>query len=123
LQQLKVDLQIVFLADPAGFELKFADFHGLLKALQVLLREIDRRFRQLDIDEQRGHLIRQGALVVRDQRARLGCHIFRGLIAARALPAPLDQVGKAEISFGIVMQIIGIGRTGIQAGILLFRFI
>ena len=98
MQQLYLDHQVVVLADAAGFELEFADIHGLLKALQILLREIDRRFRQLDIDEQRGHLIRQPALVVRDQRTRLGRYIFGRLVTGLALMAALDQVAEADIA-------------------------
>ena len=41
---------------PPALELGLADVDRFLKALQILLREIQRRFRQLDVDEQLGNL-------------------------------------------------------------------
>ena len=44
LQQLEIDLQVVVFADVAGSVALLADIHGVLKALQVLLGQIERGF-------------------------------------------------------------------------------
>ena len=76
---------------------------------------------KLHVGEQGGHLKGQAALIVRDQRTRLGGYIFRRLIAVLTLVAAFNQVAEADVTFGIILQIIWGGHAGIQAGILLFR--
>ena len=66
-------------------------------------------------------MISQPALIVRDQRTRLGGHVLCGLIAGLALVAALDQVAEADIPFGIILQVIWSGHAVIQVWILLGR--
>ena len=83
-----------------------ADVDGVLKALQVLLRQFERRFGELHVVKQRGDLKRKTAPVIRHQRARLGRDIFLRLQAVMALPATFNQVAEADVAFCIVVQII-----------------
>src|SRR5208283_2317863 len=114
LQQLQLNHQVVVLAEAADLELSLADVHRGLKALQVLLAEIERRFRKLGVEKQGSNLKRKTALVIRHQRARLGRYIFLRLKAVMALSTTFNQVAEADVAFRVVVQILAGGLASIE---------
>src|ERR1017187_7123943 len=91
LQQLQFDLQVIVLAHGAVFELDLADVDGLLKALQVHLREFESGLRKLGIDEETADLESKTALVIVHLRACYGSYVFGGMQAAFPFLAALDR--------------------------------
>ncbi len=97
LQQLKLDLQVIVFADPAGFVAHLAEVHGLLKALQILLREFERRFGELHVDELRGDIERKlRSLSATSERV---CAVMSLAACKPVLPflAALEQIAEADI--------------------------
>jgi hypothetical protein len=64
LQQLKLDLEVVILANVPRFVARLADLDGILEALEVLLRQIQSGLGELNADELRGRLKGQRAFVI-----------------------------------------------------------
>ncbi len=107
LQQLQLDHQIVVLTEAAGLVLSLADVNGLLKALQILLGKLERRFGKLGTVKQGSNLKRKTAPVIRHQRFCLGGDVLLRLQAVMALSATFNQIAEADVAFGVVVQIIG----------------
>ena len=62
LQKLELDLQIIAFTDVSRLQLLLADIDRLLKALQILQRKLERRFRQQNTDELLAYIERQCTL-------------------------------------------------------------
>src|SRR5271157_2141663 len=116
LQQLQFDLEQVPFAHVAGFEAGLTDFDGLLKAVVVLLGEVECGLREQNVDELLGKVEGELALVVSHLSARHGGRVFRGLIAALALPATLEEVTDADVELRLVLQIARVELAGIEEG-------
>ena len=92
LEKLKFDLQVVAFTNVSSFQLCFADINRLLKALQVLQRKLERRFRQQYTDELLADIERERALGVGNLGASDGSRIARSLQTPPPLVTPLKEV-------------------------------
>ena len=99
LQQLELDFLEIVLADPAGPVLILGDVHCILKALQILLRQIHHRIGELGVNEVRGDLKRESTLVIDHLRARDRSRILGGLKAASPFSAALNRITYARVDF------------------------
>ena len=77
--KVKFDFKEVAFAHISNAKPFIADVHGLLEALQVLLREFQGRFSQQNIDKLLTNIEDQLALAIRDLGAHHGGLILRGL--------------------------------------------
>ena len=64
LQQLKSDFLVIILTSASGSKLSLAYVYRLLKAAQVLLRQVQHRAGKLGIDEELSHGKRKRAFIV-----------------------------------------------------------
>src|SRR6201999_3516395 len=110
LQQLQLDLQQVAFADVADSVLLFADPHCLLKAVEVLEREIEGRLRELRLNELLRYVENQHALRVADLVAGDGGGVFSGIDAALTLLSTLDGVAHANVK--LAERVEGVGGQG-----------
>src|SRR5580700_11669783 len=90
LQQLQFDFEQVPFAHVAGFKARLADINRLLKAVVVLLGEIERGLREQNVDELLGEIEGELTLIVGHLSPRDGGLIFSGLQAMLALFAALE---------------------------------
>jgi hypothetical protein len=107
LQHLQRDLEQVALADGARFVPRFADVHGLLEALQILLGEIAGGLGENRGDKLLPDVEGKRAFVVGDGGARGRGHVPGGPQAMLALPADLEGVAKTEIELRLAVKVIG----------------
>ena len=104
---MQLDLQQIAFAHVSRLVLRFADLNGLLKAVQIHLRELKIGLGQQRADELLRDIGGQGALVVGDGRDGDCGLIARGLQAVLAFLAALDQVAEAEVELRVVVDIVG----------------
>src|SRR5271156_6315094 len=116
LQQLQFDFEQVPFAHIARFEAELTDIDGFLKAVEILLGEIEGGLREQNVDELLRKVKGELALVVRHLSARYGGRVFRGLIAALAIPTAFAAVPDAGIELRLVFQIARVELTGIEEG-------
>ena len=95
LEQLQLHLQQIVLAYVPCLISLLADGHCVLKALEVLLRQLQSRFGEFNIDEQSRYVEAEAALVVSDLGACHGGNILGCLQAVLPLLATLKQVADA----------------------------
>src|SRR5208337_9788 len=114
LQQLEFDLQEIAFAQVADVESLFTDVHGLLEAVQILLRELQGRFRQQNINELLTDVEDKLSLTVGDLRAHHGGLILRGLKAVLALLAALEQVAQAGIELRLLVNVVRAELVGLE---------
>src|SRR5262249_11413973 len=106
LQKLQFDFQKVAFAHVADFEAFFADVDGLLKAVEILLSESQRRLRKQCGNELLGDVENQLALAV----GRLVTHDSR-LVAGRleamlTLFAALEKIANAQVELRLIGEIV-----------------
>jgi len=106
LQHLQLDLEQIALAYVASVVTGFSDIYRVLKALEILHREFKGRFCKLHVDKAGGHAEGQTALIVSDQRTRLGGQVSSGLQAVLPLFAPFKQVADAQVELGHVVEVV-----------------
>ena len=112
LQQLKFDLKVIVLADGAGPVTDFHNIQCVLVALQIVLREFQRGFGKLHVDELRTHLKRQRAFIIGDLRHGNGGGAFRGFQPVLPFVAALDEIAEPRIGFCGTLQIGAALRAG-----------
>ena len=74
LKHLELDLQQVSFANVACLVTRFRDLHRVLKTLEVLARQLQRRFGKLNIDELRSNIEGETAFVVGNLGPAYGRH-------------------------------------------------
>src|SRR5580700_7088966 len=105
LQHLELDLEKVAFAHVAGFVAQLADVDSFLKAVEVLLGEIDGGLREKDGDELLRNVEDQLALVVSNGGGGGSGLILGGLQAVLALRAAFEGVAGAEVKLRLVIDI------------------
>src|SRR5262249_24359091 len=111
LEQLQFDLQQVAFAHVTGLVARFADVDRFLKAVRVLLRQIERRLRQQHRNELLARVEDQRSFVVRNGRPR-----YRGLVLRRLQPvlaffSSLDEIADADVELRLILEIVGAELT------------
>ena len=114
LEQLQLDLQVIGFADIAGAIALLADVHGVLKAFQVLLREVDHRLGELHVGEVGGHLEGESALVIGHGRASHGRLVLRRLQAVLPLLAALEEITDADVELRRLVDVVLAELIGLE---------
>ena len=97
LKQLKLDLEQIVFADVTRLVSRLADVHRVLEALEILVRQLQSRFGEFDVDELGGNGEGEAALIVGDLRPRYGGLIFGCLQAMLTLFAALKEIADTEV--------------------------
>src|SRR5580704_6106010 len=116
LQQLQFDFEQVPFAHVAGFKAGLADINRLLKAVVVLLGEIEGGLREQNVDELLGDIKSELALVVGHLSTSNGGLIFSGLQAMLTLSAALEKVTNAQVELRLVFEVIRGKVAGLEKG-------
>ncbi len=114
LKHLELDLQQIVLADVTRLVARFGNVHGVLKTLQILVRQLQSRFGKLNIDELRSNIESKTALVVGDLGPAHRRHVLGRLQAVLPLLAALEQIADAEVKLRGVVEVIAAEIAGLE---------
>ena len=108
LQQLQFDFQEVGLAHVSDAAPLGADVHGLLEAIEILLRKLKRRFGEQNVHKLLRQVKDELAFVVGDLGPDNGRLVAGGLQAMLPFPASLEEVADTGVKLCRLVNVFGI---------------